>query len=140
MAWGEAAVALPVGGFYKARRTGEAHAFEARLIHTLQHACDTGSYDSYKRYAEGMRKAVRETHGRGNKIMFIGNGGSAGIASHLAIDYAKNGGLRATAFNDAAALTWSDAIRPRSSSITRSQTRPVPSRSWEMTMMVSPWS
>ena len=54
-AWGEAAVALPVGGFYKARRTGEAHAFEARLIHTLQHACDTGSYDSYKRYSEGMR-------------------------------------------------------------------------------------
>ncbi|HEV8014453.1 MAG TPA: SIS domain-containing protein [Stellaceae bacterium] len=52
-----------------------------------------------------MRKAVRETHGRGNKIMFIGNGGSAGIASHLAIDYSKNGHLRATAFNDAAALT-----------------------------------
>ena len=54
-AWGEAAVALPVGGFYKARRSGEAHAFEARLIHTLQHACDTGSYDSYKRYSEGMK-------------------------------------------------------------------------------------
>ena len=54
-AWGEAATAIPVGGFYKARRTGEAHAFEARLIHTLQHACDTGSYDSYKRYSEGMR-------------------------------------------------------------------------------------
>jgi D-sedoheptulose 7-phosphate isomerase len=52
-----------------------------------------------------MRKAVRETHVRGNKIMFIGNGGSAGIASHLAIDYSKNGRLRATAFNDAAALT-----------------------------------
>jgi D-sedoheptulose 7-phosphate isomerase len=37
--------------------------------------------------------------------MFIGNGGSAGIASHLAIDYSKNGSLRAMAFNDAAALT-----------------------------------
>ncbi len=54
-AWGESAVALPVGGFYKARRTGEAHAFEARLIHTLQHACDTGAYDVFKRYSEGMR-------------------------------------------------------------------------------------
>jgi D-sedoheptulose 7-phosphate isomerase len=52
-----------------------------------------------------MRQAARETHGRGNKIMFIGNGGSAGIASHLAIDFSKNGGLRAMAFNDAAALT-----------------------------------
>jgi glutamate synthase (NADPH/NADH) large chain len=54
-AWNEAVVALPVGGFYKARRSGETHAFEARLIHTLQHACDTGSYDSFKRYSEGMR-------------------------------------------------------------------------------------
>lgn len=52
-----------------------------------------------------MRNAARETHRRGNKIMFVGNGGSAGIASHLAIDYSKNGSLRAVAFNDAVALT-----------------------------------
>jgi len=39
------------------------------------------------------------------KLVFIGNGGSAAIASHMAIDYAKNGSLRAMAFNDAAALT-----------------------------------
>src|SRR5262249_14111079 len=52
-----------------------------------------------------IRNAARETHCRGNKIMFVGNGGSAGIASHLAIDYSKNGSLRAMAFNDAAALT-----------------------------------
>ena len=37
--------------------------------------------------------------------MFIGNGGSAGIAGHLAIDFTKNGGLRAMAFNDPMALT-----------------------------------
>jgi glutamate synthase (NADPH) large chain len=54
-AWGEAAVMLPVGGFYKSRRSGEAHAFEARLIHTLQQACDTGSYDLFKRYSEALR-------------------------------------------------------------------------------------
>lgn len=48
---------------------------------------------------------VRDTHERGNKIMFIGNGGSAGIASHQAIDYSKNGNMRSTAFNDGAALT-----------------------------------
>jgi glutamate synthase (NADPH) large chain len=54
-AWDSAAVTLPVGGFYKARRSGEAHAFEARLVHTLQHACNTGSYDTFKRYSEGMR-------------------------------------------------------------------------------------
>jgi glutamate synthase (NADPH/NADH) large chain len=53
-AWNPAAVSLPVGGFYKARRSGEAHAFEARLIHTLQHAVTTGDYDLYKRWSEGL--------------------------------------------------------------------------------------
>jgi len=41
----------------------------------------------------------------GGRLFFIGNGGSAGIASHMAIDYAKNGRLRALALSDAAALT-----------------------------------
>jgi D-sedoheptulose 7-phosphate isomerase len=49
--------------------------------------------------------AAHSAHQAGNKLMFIGNGGSAGIASHLAIDFSKNGGLRSLAFNDAAALT-----------------------------------
>jgi D-sedoheptulose 7-phosphate isomerase len=52
-----------------------------------------------------VRQAAHETHDAGNKIIFVGNGGSAGIASHLAIDFSKNGGLRALAFNDASALT-----------------------------------
>ena len=41
----------------------------------------------------------------GRKLMFIGNGGSAAIASHQAVDYWKNGGLKAVAFNDASLLT-----------------------------------
>ncbi|RAK57071.1 glutamate synthase large subunit [Phenylobacterium deserti] len=53
-AWNPAALSLPVGGFYKARRAGEAHAFEARMIHTLQSACDRGDYSIYKRFSEGM--------------------------------------------------------------------------------------
>jgi D-sedoheptulose 7-phosphate isomerase len=54
---------------------------------------------------EWVRKAAHETHDAGNKLIFIGNGGSAGIASHLAVDFSKNGGLRALAFNDPSALT-----------------------------------
>lgn len=50
-------------------------------------------------------KLIFDTHAQGNKIMFIGNGGSAGIASHMAIDYTKNGNIRSIAFNDGAALT-----------------------------------
>jgi len=41
----------------------------------------------------------------GNKMIFIGNGGSAAIASHQAIEFLKNGGIRALALNDGAALT-----------------------------------
>ena len=44
-------------------------------------------------------------HNRGNKMFYIGNGGSAAIASHMATDTSKNAGLRATAFNDASAIT-----------------------------------
>lgn len=48
-----------------------------------------------------MRRIARGT----GKVMFVGNGGSAGIAGHLAIDFAKNGGVRAVTFNDASSLT-----------------------------------
>lgn len=40
-----------------------------------------------------------------NRILFVGNGGSAAIASHMAVDFSKNGGKPALAFNDASMLT-----------------------------------
>jgi D-sedoheptulose 7-phosphate isomerase len=48
---------------------------------------------------------ARRTHDAGNKLIFIGNGGSATIASHMATDYSKNGGFRALALNDSSMLT-----------------------------------
>jgi hypothetical protein len=53
-----------------------------------------------------MRRAARETHAGGNKIMLVGNGDSTDISSHLRIDYSKSGSLRARAFNDLADLTY----------------------------------
>ena len=53
-AFGVAAIALPVGGFYRQRASGEKHAYEASLIHTLQSACDTGNYETYKAFSRGM--------------------------------------------------------------------------------------
>lgn len=41
----------------------------------------------------------------GYKIIFIGNGASAAISSHMATDFWKNGGIRALAFNDGTLLT-----------------------------------
>ncbi len=41
----------------------------------------------------------------GNKVIIIGNGGSASIANHLAIDLWKNAGIRATTYSDSSLLT-----------------------------------
>jgi glutamate synthase (NADPH/NADH) large chain len=50
------ATALPVGGLYRYRFEGEAHAWEAGLIHTLQDAVSHDSYSRYRRFAEGVRR------------------------------------------------------------------------------------
>src|SRR3990167_5294048 len=42
---------------------------------------------------------------KNNKIIFIGNGGSAAISSHQAVDYWKNGAIPAITFNDSSLLT-----------------------------------
>lgn len=41
----------------------------------------------------------------GGKLLLAGNGASASIASHLATDFSKQGGVRAVAFNDANLIT-----------------------------------
>ncbi|MBC6441234.1 MAG: glutamate synthase large subunit [Rhodospirillales bacterium] len=53
-AFAKEVIALPIGGIYRYRRGGESHAYEAGLIHTLQTAVATDSYQLYKRYAQGM--------------------------------------------------------------------------------------
>jgi D-sedoheptulose 7-phosphate isomerase len=78
------------------------------LASLVRHAEVTDSASKKLPLDEGcnwLRHAAQAAHDAGNKIMFLGNGGSASIASHLAIDFSKTGGLRALAFNDAAALT-----------------------------------
>lgn len=48
---------------------------------------------------------AREVKAGGNTIHFAGNGASACMASHMAVDWTKNAGVRAVAHNDAAQLT-----------------------------------
>jgi glutamate synthase (NADPH/NADH) large chain len=51
------AVTLPVGGFYRARaNSGEAHAYDGRLIHLLQSAVTNDSYTTYLEYSAGVHK------------------------------------------------------------------------------------
>ena len=58
--------------------------------------------------SEGMNRAADLIHQQSQqqrKVIFIGNGGSAAVASHQAIDYWRNGNIPAIAFNDSASLT-----------------------------------
>jgi D-sedoheptulose 7-phosphate isomerase len=57
---------------------------------------------------DALKRWVAMTHGmqqRDGCLFIIGNGGSAGMASHMAADACKNGHLRALALNDAALIT-----------------------------------
>ena len=49
--------ALPIGGLYRYRQSGETHGFEGTQIHTLQEAVATDSYATYKKYAEAVRQS-----------------------------------------------------------------------------------
>jgi glutamate synthase (NADPH/NADH) large chain len=55
-AWSTDVVTLPVGGFYRYRKSGEVHAWAPELIHTLQKAVDAESYSTFKRYSEAVAK------------------------------------------------------------------------------------
>jgi glutamate synthase (NADPH/NADH) large chain len=51
-AYAEAEPALAIGGFYRYRRSGERHAYEARMVHQLQQAVATDSYVAYQRFSD----------------------------------------------------------------------------------------
>ncbi|WP_346427332.1 glutamate synthase large subunit [Caulobacter sp. 17J65-9] len=55
-AWAEGRVALSVGGFFKARASGETHALDAKLIHLLQDACNRGDYRRFKQFSAAARE------------------------------------------------------------------------------------
>lgn len=48
---------------------------------------------------------IEKQSSEGGRIFFIGNGGSAAIASHMAIDFWKNIGIEAVSFSDSSLLT-----------------------------------
>ena len=52
-----------------------------------------------------FKKKLIEIKDSTNKIMFAGNGASASISSHCAVDFTKQGGVRAINFNEAGLIT-----------------------------------
>ncbi len=53
--WSTSENVLPIGGFYKARKSGETHAWEATSMHMLQMACNRASYEMWKQYSSKMQ-------------------------------------------------------------------------------------
>jgi glutamate synthase (NADPH/NADH) large chain len=47
-------VAIPVGGFFRYRRSGETHTYQGPLIHMLQHAVGSDDYMAYKKYSAAI--------------------------------------------------------------------------------------
>jgi len=86
--------------------------FLTRYMRTLQSVVTSCEVTDERGTPVELDAAVREAgrqmkgaHRAGNRLFFIGNGGSAGIASHMAADFSKNGHMRASALTDASAIT-----------------------------------
>jgi D-sedoheptulose 7-phosphate isomerase len=88
--------------------TGEINRYFAALMdHLVQTEVKSASGGRVE-FAEALNQVMvwaRTAHAVGAKVIFIGNGGSASIASHMATDYSKNGGVRSIALNDSSMLT-----------------------------------
>jgi D-sedoheptulose 7-phosphate isomerase len=87
--------------------TSRPNAYFADLAYLITTSSVSRGQDALT-FDAGVEEAVDIVHAvkaEGTRVMFIGNGGSAGIASHMAIDFTKNGGIPALAFNDGAYLT-----------------------------------
>ena len=76
-----------------------------RVCATARVSDKEGQPMSQKAGFEWLAEQALRCQAEGNKIILIGNGGSAAICSHQAIEYLKNGGIRALALNDGASLT-----------------------------------
>lgn len=52
-----------------------------------------------------IQSQMKMAHARGGSLLWMGNGGSQGICSHLSFDYTKNGKMRSRVFSDPSHLT-----------------------------------
>lgn len=79
-----------------------------QIVTGLQAVKVTDRHGATLSAADGFARWVELTHAlsqRDGCLFFIGNGGSAGMASHMATDVCKNGRLRALTLTDPALLT-----------------------------------
>ena len=75
------------------------------LISSIRVTNKDGDEIEFSHGIEVVSKLIISQVESDRKIMFIGNGASASISSHMAADFLRNGGMQALAFNDSALLT-----------------------------------
>jgi D-sedoheptulose 7-phosphate isomerase len=63
-----------------------------------------GDSDPYPQLTE-VYKLFRDVRRRSRKVIFAGNGGSAAVASHCAVDFTKGAGVRSINFNEPDLIT-----------------------------------
>lgn len=95
-----------------------ANAEMLRIASPLRSTVNAESY--FNRYFETINSKIRSidprqleqcaelisgVHSAGNKLLIMGNGGSAAMASHLCVDFVKTTGIRAMNFNEADLIT-----------------------------------
>lgn len=61
--------------------------------------------DSYDEGIKNLLVEITKAKNQGKTIFFIGNGGSAAIASHMTADFMKNGGMKTYSLYDNSVLT-----------------------------------
>lgn len=86
----------------------EIHRYFATLTGCLDRTAVSTASGAALEMSEAVNQVIARAcraHAAGNKLIFIGNGGSAAIASHMATDYSKNGNVRSLALNDSSMLT-----------------------------------
>lgn len=82
--------------------------YHRRFIDLINAIEVTGKNGKNLDFYEGIESAcsiIKKQSLAGGKTFFIGNGGSAAIASHMAIDFWKNVGIEALSFSDSSLLT-----------------------------------
>ena len=75
------------------------------LISSIRVTNKDGDEIEFSHGIEVVSKLIISQVESDRKIMFIGNGASASISSHMATDFLRNGGVQALVFNDSALLT-----------------------------------
>ena len=66
---------------------------------------DTRVNEFEKSLFDRCMELIQKAHSAKKKLIFAGNGGSAAIASHLAVDFTKTAHIRAINFNEADLIT-----------------------------------